>query len=132
MTRNIKWHRRGILITGGVVAAGMAAYGAAGVIGVARRCSEFGAAADVARIGLAYLRVHPEEASEIRLLAAAASRSALARALNTGPDIAAVFGMMNELVRADFAAGEIVNCSGWILAKSEARACALFALRAAG
>jgi len=134
--QNIKLHRRGILIAGGVTAAGVAAYGAAGVIGVARRCSKFAAASDAAaqsvrRIGLAYLRVHPEEASEGRLIAAVAGRSALARELNAAPDIAAVFCIIDDLVRADFAAGEIVKCRGWILAKSEARACALFALRTA-
>jgi hypothetical protein len=128
-------HRRGILIGSGVVAAGVAAYGAAGVIGVARRCSEYTAASDAAaqsaiRIGLAYLRVHPEEVSEVRLLAAVAGRPAFARALNAAPDIAAVFCIMDDLVRADFATGEIVKCRGWILSKSEARACALFALRA--
>jgi hypothetical protein len=127
--------RRGILIACGIAAAGVAAYGTAGVIGVARRCSEFADAADAAaqsarRIGLAYLRVHPEEASEVRLLAAMTDRSALAPALNETPDMAAVFRIMDDLVRADFAAGEIVKCGGWILAKSEARACALSALRA--
>lgn len=136
MTRNLKLHRRGILIAGGVAAAGVAAYGVASVIGVAKRCSEFAATSQAAaqsarRIGLAYLRVHPEEASEVRLLAAVAGRSALARALNTAPDIAAVFNVMDDVVRDDFATGEIVKCGGWILAKSEARACALFALRIA-
>jgi hypothetical protein len=131
-----KLRRRGILIACGVAAAGVAAYGAAGVIGVARRCGEFADAPDAAaqsarRIGLAYLRVHPEEASEVRLLAAMTDRSALAPALNETPDIAAVFRIMDDLVRADFAAGEIVKCGGWILAKSEARTCALLALRAA-
>ena len=68
----------GILIVGGVAATGVAAYGAAGVIGVARRCSEFAAASEEAaqsarRIGFAYLRVHPEEASEAGLLAAASA-----------------------------------------------------------
>lgn len=136
MTQNIKLDRRGVLIVGGVVAAGVAAYGAAGVIGVAKRCSEFAAASEGAaqaagRIGLAYLRVHPEEASEAGLLAAVAGRSAVARALNAAPDAAAVFRIMDDVVRADFATGEIVKCDGWILAKSEARACALLALRAA-
>ena len=136
MTRNIKLDRRGILIVGGVAAAGVAAYGVAGIIGVARRCSEFAAASEAAaqsarRIGLAYLRVHPEEASEADLLAAVAGRPALMRALSAAPDTAAVFRIMDDVVRADFAAGEIVKCHGWILAKSEARACALFALRAA-
>ena len=62
MRRNIKLPRRGIIIAGGIAAAGVAAYGAAGVISVARRCSEFAAASEAAaqsakRIGLAYLRV---------------------------------------------------------------------------
>src|SRR5262249_2600792 len=60
--RNIKLDRRGILIVGGVAAAGAAAYGVAGAIGVAKRCSEFtgaseGAVQSARRIGLAYLRV---------------------------------------------------------------------------
>jgi hypothetical protein len=136
VTQNIKLDRRRILIAGGVATAGAAAYGAAGVIGAARRCREFAAASEAAaqsarRIGAAYLRVHPEEASEVRLMAALAGRSALTSALKAAPDMAAVFCIMDDIVRADFAAGEIVNCSGWILAKSEARACALFTLRAA-
>ncbi len=136
MTRNIKLGRRGILIAGGVAAAGVATYGAAGVIGAARRCSEFMATREAAaesarRIGLAYLRVHPEEASEGSLMAAVAGRPGLLRALNVASDMGAVFCNMDDVVRADFSAGEIVNCGGWILAKSEARACALFALQAA-
>jgi hypothetical protein len=120
--------RRGILIVGGVAAASIAAYGVASVIGVARRCSEFAAGSEAAaqsamRIGCAYLCLHPEEASEADLLAAAAGRFLLIRALSASPDTAAVFRIMDEV--------EIVNCRGWILAKSEARACALFALRAA-
>ena len=114
MTRNIKLDRRGFLIIGGIAAASIEA-----------------AAQSAMRIGRAYLRVHPEEASTAVLLAAVAGRPLLARALTAAPDAAAVFRIMDELVRADFAAGEIVNCGGWILAKSEARACALFALRAA-
>ena len=93
---------RGILIVVGVAATGVVAYGAAGVIGVARRCSEFAAASEEAaqsarRIGFAYLRVHPEEASEAGLLAAA--RPALKRALNAAPDTAAVFRIMDDVVR---------------------------------
>jgi hypothetical protein len=135
MTRNIKFDRRGILIVGGAAAAGVAAYGVAGIIGVAKRCS-VAAASEAAmqsfkRIGLAYLHVHPEEASEPFLLATMAGRPALMRALSAAPDTAAVFRILDDVVRADFAAGEIVKCRGWILAKSEARACALFALRAA-
>jgi hypothetical protein len=135
VTRSIKFNRRAVLMAWGVAAAGVAAFGAAGVIGAARRCSEFAATSEAAaqsarRIGLAYLRVHPEEASEMHLMAAVAARSALTRALNAAPDVAVVFRIMDDVVRADFAAGEIVKCDGWILAKSEARACALFALRA--
>jgi hypothetical protein len=129
MTRRIEFDRRALLIAGGLLAAGVAAYGAAGVFGMARRCSEFGARSEAAaqsarRIGLAYLRVHPEEASETRLMAAIAARSAT-------PDVPAIFRIMDDVVRADFAAGKIVRCDGWILARSEARACALFSLRAA-
>ena len=136
MTRNIQLDRRGTLIIGGAAAVGAAAYGVAGMIGVARRCSEFAATSAAAaqsakRIGLAYLRIHPEEASEADLLAAMAGRPALLRAFGAAPDTAAVFRIMDDVVRADFAAGEIVKCDGWILAKSEARACALFALRTA-
>jgi hypothetical protein len=136
VTRNIKLGRREILIVGGAAAVGVAAYGVAALWGVARRCTEFAAASEAAalsarRIGSAYLRMHPEEASEADLLAALAGRPALMRALSAAPDTAAVFRIMDDVVRADFAAGEIAKCHGWILAKSEARACALFALRAA-
>jgi len=134
VTRNIKVGRREILIVGGAAAVGVAAYGVAVMVGVTRRCSEFATAPEAAalaarRIGSAYLRIHPEEASEADILAALAGRPVLMRALSAVPDTAAVFRIMDDVVRADFAAGEIVKCHGWILAKSEARACALFALR---
>ena len=136
MMRNTKFDRRKILIIGGVAAAGAAAYGVAGVNSVARRCSEFASASEGAvqsarRIGLAYLRLHPEEASEADLLAAMAGRHALVHALSATQDTASVFRILDDVVRADFEAGEIVECLGWILAKSEARACAFFALRSA-
>jgi hypothetical protein len=95
MTRNIKLDRRGILIVGGIAAAGVATYGVAGIIGVARRCREFAAASEAAaqsarRIGLAYLRVYPEEASEADLLEAVVSgRPARMHALSVAPDTAA-------------------------------------------
>jgi hypothetical protein len=132
---NIKLDRRRILIASGVTTAGVAAYGAMTIVGVVRRCREFDNRSETPalaaeRIGRAYLRVHPEEKSEAALFAAAAGRPGLVRALSAVPDTVAVFRIMDEVVRADFEAGEIVNCSGWILAKSEARACALFALRA--
>jgi hypothetical protein len=128
--------RRGTLIAAGVVVAGLAAYGAAGGIGAVKRCSKFAATSEVAaqsakRIGLAYLHIHPEEASEVRLMTAVANLSILTRALNAAPDMASVFCILDDVVRADFAAGEIVKCDGWILAKSEARLCALLTLRAA-
>jgi hypothetical protein len=134
--QNVKSDRRGTLIAAGVVVAGVAAYGAAGVIGAVKRCSKFAAASEVAaqsakRIGLAYLRIHPEEASEVRLTTAVPDLPILTRALNAAPDLASVFCILDDVVRADFAAGEIVKCDGWILAKSEARVCALLTLQAA-
>jgi hypothetical protein len=134
--QHVQLDRRGILIAGGIAAAGVAGYGAAGAIGAATRCSKITAASEAAarsarRIGLAYLRVHPEEASEVGLMTAVAARSALTRALNAAPDMAAVFCILDDVVRADFAAGEIVKCDGWILSKSEARVCALLTLQAA-
>ena len=59
-----------------------------------------------------------------------AGRPALTRTLNAAPGISGVFRIMDDVVRADFAVGETVKCDGWIFAKSEARACALFTLRA--
>jgi hypothetical protein len=136
VTQNMKLNRRRSLIAGSVAAAGAAAYIAAGAIGTARRCTKFWAASEVAaqsakRIGFAYLRDHPEEASEVCLLSAVAGRSVLARALMAAPDMAAVFCILDDIVRDDFAAGHVVKCDGWLLAKSEARVCALLTLQAA-
>jgi len=74
---------------------------------------------DPARLGRSYLAARPFEAD----------RAALARALGTvGASAPTIASRLDLQRRRDFARGEIVVVEGWVLARSEARACALLAL----
>ena len=70
-------------------------------------------------VGQVYLQQHPEEANVETLLAGidAAHLPPAERAPLT-----------DRRIRADFAAGRVVTIDGWILARTEARLCALAAL----
>ncbi|WP_428487582.1 hypothetical protein [Rhodopila sp.] len=76
------------------------------------------------RLGRQYLNIHPEEA-DIGLLAASLCAGA-DRCWPDGP--AAVRRNVAERRAADFTAGRITHLDGWLLAQTEARACALVAL----
>ena len=74
------------------------------------------------RLGRAYLAARPEEASVRFLLEGLAH---LPRAGSN--DLRHAIVAANA---ADFAAGRVVRVDGWILSQTEARACAIVALRA--
>ena len=89
--------------------------------------TEFGAAlvellptrADAAVIGRAYLAANPAEADLNRLVR---QLTALA---NTPSDLQAAIG---DRLRRDFADRDTVRLDGWVLARTEARLCAVCAL----
>jgi len=133
MAASFPWTRREIL------ARGVGAVGAVGAIGAALAWAPAAAAPapaelaavraalstalaelhDPARLGRSYLAARPFEAD----------RAALARALGAVGACAPKIASRLELRRRrDFARGEIIVVEGWVLARSEARACALLAL----
>lgn len=58
-----------------------------------------------------------------------ADREILQSALGlSSHDVTPLAGQINDLVVADFAAGDSVNVAGWVLSRTEARICALVAL----
>ncbi len=73
-------------------------------------------------VGTHYLAQHPEERNAARL------RQGLLAGAPT--ETGALRGHIQAKCRQDFAAGHTVVVDGWILARSEARACALVALGA--
>ena len=68
-------------------------------------------------IGEAYRALVPAESNRVALETALRAELGAARSSNEDP------------VRADFAAGRIIVVSDWVLSRTEARQCALFALR---
>lgn len=74
-------------------------------------------------VGARYLALYPEE-GKAELL----DESLFAQGLPANP--AALRRHIGAMCRRDFAAGETVIVDGWILARSEARACALVSLGA--
>jgi hypothetical protein len=117
--------RRTMLLGGASVAGACAAgYGAIVAAGATRRC-----AADDA---LAALSRHAAMASlGARYLVQA---SALERAelfdIAQGPVavVAEFAALMAAQAEADFENGNLISCDGWVLARGEARSCALIAL----
>jgi hypothetical protein len=79
------------------------------------------------RLGRAYLAVRPEEADAALLLRELGYLTE-ERPGATGPDD--LCRALVDACAADFAEGRVVRVGGWILARTEARACALVALRA--
>jgi hypothetical protein len=86
-----------------------------------------------ARVGSLYLRGNLEEADPRRLEAfllerlagATAPRALTADALHETSSFGRIIG---QAVHADFCNGDMVNVEGWILSRTEARLCGLFAL----
>ncbi len=82
----------------------------------------------VRSVGAACLRCGVVEADRQVLLRSL--MTALATLAPQEADPAAIRAALGALRRSDFAAGEVVNVDGWILARSEARAYAFAALSA--
>lgn len=74
---------------------------------------------DIAFIGERYLRTHPTEASA----------EALTRAVGVENE-ANPFRVLQDRIHDDLDRGEVVVVDGWVLARTEARLCALAALDA--
>ncbi|UWQ21567.1 hypothetical protein [Jannaschia sp. W003] len=79
------------------------------------------AAADAARIGRAVLRAGAAERDAAGLRAALGLDSSAEASLD---------GTWRAAIRADYAGGRIVHVEDWVLARTEARLCALVALSA--
>lgn len=125
--------RREFLWSGAsVLGAAGAGYGAAVAAGAIKTCSSAsrpvdGVTQSLMKIGEHYLRAVATPSERTRLRAHAARRAGdpahrqlatSGRIVNPSPDT----------VQADFRSGNVVSCDGWILARSEAEACALLAL----
>lgn len=83
-----------------------------------------------AAVGRAYLRSAPHERNPHLLVQAiAASRPELRRNL-AASDVPRLRAWLSQALREDFEQGRLVEVDGWILAETEARLCALAALRA--
>ncbi len=93
---------------------------------LARRIAALpGRRASARAVGRAYLERQPEEAHVERLVASLIgdATSHEARCLIDDPD--ALRRAVRARCRRDFADGELVAIGGWLLARSEARICAL-------
>lgn len=73
---------------------------------------------DVALIGERYLAQFPQEASV----------EALSAAVDPPPGAPNAFAVLRGRIHQELAAGEVVVVDGWVLARTEARLCALVAL----
>jgi hypothetical protein len=139
--------RRGLLRLGGWGLAGILA-GGAGLIGLCRwtrgtsgsagstqqegaldrLAGALGGSSTVQSIGRGYLRAHPDEAS----------RGALATELCAALPVdgmtchARALDVLGTCSVADFRAGRTVQVDGWVLGRTEARACAWAELRRSG
>jgi hypothetical protein len=79
-------------------------------------------------IGEAYLQSAPDEAS-VAFLEQAIRNTIAAAGVGAGASTAPPLGqLLQERITADFSAGQMVSVKGWMLARTEARLCALMAL----
>lgn len=78
-------------------------------------------------IGGAYLAQHSEEDIDRLVSSLMASSDAMAGAVREGDD-RVLKNVIRERIRNDFATRRTVNVDGWVLARTEARLCALNAL----
>lgn len=99
---------------------------AAGADSLASRLMRlFRSPGSAARIGHAYLRQAPREADERRLLALICPAGGRWQTADTSR----LRRMLARQQRDDFAQGRVVRVRGWLLSLTEARLCALAALR---
>jgi hypothetical protein len=80
-------------------------------------------------VGRAYLATHPDEADPVQLLAAIEAAGGIGRSVARQPiDPTALARAVAGAVRDDFLDRRTVRVDGWVLARTEARLCALAAL----
>jgi len=98
-----------------------------GVVAALRRA--VGPDASARAVGRAYLAAHPAEADLGLLARRLAAEPATARALAVASaDPAALGQALAQAIRTDFLARRMVKLDGWLLARTEARLCALACL----
>jgi hypothetical protein len=90
----------------------------------------FARPASAARVGRAYLRDHPEDASVERLVRSLAAGWPGGAAKVERLGAAQLRRRLRRQIRAEFAAGRTVRVQGWVLAESEARLFGLATLAA--
>lgn len=119
---------RRFVVLGAAAAAGM---GAAPTQGDAaeRLARIIPHAASARTIGRAWLAAHPDEREVALLEARLLGALALERRGLAALDNAALRAHAVVRIRADFAAGRTVTLGGWVLARTEARLCAVSACR---
>jgi hypothetical protein len=81
----------------------------------------FARPASAARVGRAYLRDHPDQASLARLVQQLAAGWPGGAQRIERLSAAQLRRRLDRAIRADFAAGRTVRVEGWVLAESEAR-----------
>jgi hypothetical protein len=79
-------------------------------------------------IGLAYLQSYPNEADAQRLEDQIAMGIAGGRAVLAAASTREISALINNRIRQDFEAEQVVKVQGWVLSITEARLCALSAL----
>lgn len=79
-------------------------------------------------IGLAYLQSYPNEADAQALEDRIAQGIAGGRVALAGAGQREMSALINDRIRQDFAAEQVVKVQGWMLSITEARLCALSAL----
>ena len=132
----VRWSRRRFLrasigssaaLVTGSIAAGWLLQGDTTTPVAARLIALLPTRDSAAAVGRAYLRITPGEADTDRLVRALVQRMpGLATAgLATDPELRA---LLETRSRLDFTEGDTVRVRGWVLSRTEARACALAAL----
>jgi|EndMetStandDraft_4_1072995.scaffolds.fasta_scaffold305679_1 hypothetical protein len=118
-----QWSRRSMLlgVTGGLAVG----YGAVVGLGATQGCvPDDGEMATAERMGMVSL------GATYLAQAAADERAALfAMAARPPAIVAELAATMSAQAEAEFGEGTTVSCDGWVLARGEARACALIALQ---
>lgn len=87
--------------------------------------------ASAAVVGRAYLRTAPMEADERRLVDLVCEGIPGGRAVVAAGDVGQLHNHIRQAQRRDFAQGRLARLDGWVLSQTEARLCALVALRQA-
>lgn len=78
-------------------------------------------------VGRAYFAAHPAEATPERVARELVRSLGLEDGSLVAEDDASLRSRMARQIRADFAQGKIVSVGGWVLARTEARLCGLWA-----